>query len=70
MRINISDLKKAIKWVEEHTKEEIINVYIVSGFSGSNILSLDCKDKYTKEVEIEIYEAGTLLPKIKKTEIL
>ena len=70
MRIDIKDLKKAVTWLETYTKEDIVTLVVTTSSSGGTVLYIDATDKYSTMVEICIYEAGTLLPKIKKTDNL
>lgn len=65
MKVDVKDLKKAITWVETNTVADKITLYI-----GDNKLSIGTMDKYQSQVEIILYEDSSMLPKIKRTEVL
>lgn len=68
MKISVADLKKAVRWIEEHTNESFIRVneYIVEG----GIIEIICQDKYDTQVRIKIYQDGNMLPKITREDVL
>ena len=67
MKINISDLKKAIKWIEANSSNAHVTVYT----GEANKLSIRCMDRLDSEIELTLFESDTaMMPKIKKTEIL
>ena len=65
MKVAFEHLKKTINWIEANTNE--VNVSIV--IDGRKMI-FKVFDKYESEIVIELYEDATLLPKIKKTDIL
>jgi hypothetical protein len=65
MKIDIKDLKKALQWLEANTHSESVNLYM-----GDNKLTVSTLDKYEAQVEIVLYENGSMMPKIKKTDLL
>ena len=66
MKVSIDELKKAVVWLQGNSRDLDVQVYTHNGTQ----LIIKAMDKYENEVEITIYENGTLLPKIRKTEIL
>jgi hypothetical protein len=64
MRIRLSDLKKALAEIEAKSKDEMVNIKIDSQ------LYLMFEDRYNGYVEIRLFENGTMLPKIRKEDIL
>lgn len=64
MKISVSDLKKALKWVEEHSNDNHVNLHLIDQ------LTIGCKDKYQAQVEIVLYEDSMMLPKIRKEDVL
>jgi len=71
MKVNISDLKKAIEWVEKNTHAVIVDVSL----DYDKHLKIKTEDKYQRSTEITIYtvdrnEKSLLKPTIKKTEAL
>lgn len=65
MKIHLKDLKRAIEWFETNTNADKITLY-----AGDNKLSMTVLDKYSAQVEILLYEDSSMLPKIKKTDVL
>lgn len=65
MKVDIKDVKKALNWLESNTNADIVDFYI-----GDNKLAITTIDKYQAQVEIVIYENSSMMPKIKKTDIL
>lgn len=65
MKFDVKDLKKAIQWIESNTYAESVNLYM-----GDNKLTVSTLDKYEAQVEIVLYENGSMMPKIKKTDLL
>lgn len=65
MKIDVKDLKKAVAWVEANTNADKVDLYI-----GDNKLIITTSDKYEAQVEIVIYEGASMMPKIKKTDLL
>lgn len=65
MKVDLKDLKKAIQWFEANTNADKIDFYM-----GDNKLTITSLDKYSSQVEIVLYEDSSMLPKIKKTEVL
>ena len=61
-------LEKAIKWVEGNTNATAVKLHIINDTTSK--LYIDCDDKYGSSIEIVLYEDGTMLPKIKRTEVL
>lgn len=68
MKVSIDELKKAVKWVEANSNATAIKVHIIN--DSTSKLYIDCDDKYGSSIEIVLYEDGTMLPKIKRTEVL
>jgi hypothetical protein len=66
LKIDLTQLKKAIQWIEANTNEVAVQIYT----GDSNKLILRSIDRLGSEVEITLYNDSTMLPKIKKTEIL
>lgn len=66
LKIELSQLKKAIQWIEANTNE--VNVQIYTG--DGNKLILKSSDRLGHEVEITLFTDSQMLPKIKKTEVL
>lgn len=65
MKISVSDLKKAIKWIESYSNDTHIQ------FSNNGYrMWLEIMDKYGAKVTITLFEDSTLLPKIQKEEVL
>lgn len=67
MKISVDDLKKAIKWIESSSKDTHVAVELA--YDGRN-LSIRCKDKYEAQVEITLYTDSSMLPKIRKEDVL
>jgi len=67
VKVDIKDLKKAIAWFEANTKAETIALH---NYGHSDKLFIETFDKYDASVQITIFESGTMMPKITKTEIL
>ena len=65
MKVDIKDVKKALNWLESNTNADIVDFYI-----GDNKLAITTIDKYQAQVEIVIYENSSMMPNIKKTDIL
>jgi len=68
MRVDLDQLKKAITWIEANSNDVVLNVFIEN--DSTSKLHLTCSDKYASSVEIILYADGTMLPKIKRTEVL
>lgn len=71
MKIDLKELKAAIAWYEANTNSPTVTI---TQFDGKT-LSLKSFDKYDSEVEITLYPLhgdgqSSMLPKIKKTEVL
>lgn len=66
MKVDMKDLKKALAWIEANTKSEHVFIHNY----GNGKLHIETFDKYEASVQIVIYEQGTMMPKITKTEIL
>jgi len=66
LKIDLEQLKKAIQWIEANTNEVTVQIYT----DFSNKLILKCIDRLGSEVEINLYNDSTMLPKIKRTDIL
>jgi hypothetical protein len=66
LKIDLAQIKKAIQWIEANTNE--VSVQIYTG-DGSKII-LKSVDRLGSEVEITLFNDATMLPKIRKTEIL
>lgn len=64
MKISVADLKKAVKWVEEHSNDTHVNILLIDQ------MSISVKDKYQAHVEITLYEDSMMLPKIRKEDNL
>jgi len=67
VKIDIKDLKKAIDWFEANTKSDTLTLH---NYGSSDKIFLETFDKYEASVQITIFESGTMMPKITKTEIL
>jgi hypothetical protein len=67
MKIAVSDLKKALAWIEANTRE--VNVRLELHHDGRN-LSIKCEDKYQVQVEIKLFNDGTMQPRITKEDAL
>ena len=67
MKINITDLQKAINWINTNSRDVTVDV---STSEGNGRMTVYCMDKYGTEVEITLYAEGQMLPKIRKTESL
>ena len=65
MKINIADLEKALKWIAINSFEPTIKIEMID-----HKMSIKTFDKHSAEVEITIFEDGTMMPKVKKTETL
>lgn len=65
MKIDLKDIKKAIAWVDANTNADKVDFYL-----GDSKLVITTLDKYQAHVEIVLYEDSTMMPKIKKTDIL
>lgn len=65
MKFDLKDLKKAVSWVEANTNSDKIDIYITD-----NKLIIATADKYQAQVEIILYEGASMMPKIKKTDLL
>lgn len=66
MRISLEELKRAVLWIEANSRDIKVEV---SPESGSR-LHLSCFDRNDSQVEITLFEDSSMLPKIKKTEVL
>lgn len=67
MKIDIKDLKKALDWIEANTKAEYVYLH---NYGANNKLFIETFDKYEASIQITIFEQGTMMPKITKTEVL
>jgi hypothetical protein len=65
LKIELKELKRAIDFLEKNSKEIYVYVDVFD-----EILTLNTFDKSDAEISIEVYTAGTLMPKVKKTETL
>lgn len=65
MKIELDNLKKAVEFLEKNSKELYIHIDIYD-----DVLTINTFDRGDKEVTIEIFTAGTVLPKVRKTETL
>lgn len=65
MKIALSELKKALKWVDNHSPDICLNIEI----EDSKLLIM-CKDRYDVHVKISLYSDSSMLPKILKEDIL
>jgi hypothetical protein len=65
MKVNIADMKKAIAWVENNSRELQVNIYQEVGK-----VKVECFDRQDNHVQITLFEDGQMMPKIMKTEIL
>jgi len=66
MKISLEELKRAVAWIEANSRDIQVRLETYEG----NKLHLKCMDKYESEVEITLFENSSMLPKIKKTEVL
>ena len=67
IKVNLAELKKAVKWIETNTHDEIVSLFV----DGGAKLHIKTKDKYEAEVEITLYSTDAhMLPKIKKSDNL
>jgi hypothetical protein len=66
MKISLEELKRAVSWIEVNSRDVQVQIYTGEG----NKLCLKCMDRYDTEVEITLFEGQSMLPKIKKTEVL
>lgn len=64
MKISVSDLKKALNWIQTNSNDTHVNILTIDQ------LTISCKDKYQVQVEITLYEDSIMLPKIKKEDNL
>jgi hypothetical protein len=67
MKIAVSDLKKAIQWIEANTRE--VQVLVELAHDGRN-LCFKCEDKFSTSVEITLFSDASMLAKIKKEDVL
>ena len=66
-KVSLSELKKAIQWIEANTNQSNVSV----NYSDSAKLILKAFDRGDQEVEITLFDEETgLMPKIKKTTTL
>lgn len=65
MKISVVDLKKALQWIEVHSKDTHVQT-----FEDGRQMFLDVVDNYGAKVTIILYDEGTLLPKIQKQDYL
>ncbi len=68
MKIAITDLKKALQWIEDNTSETHVRMqeYMIEG----GIIELVCQDKYGVQVRIKLYSDSNMMPKITREDIL
>lgn len=64
MKISISDLKKAIDWINIYSNDTHVSILAIHN------LTISLKDKYQTQVEITLFEDSNMLPKIKKEDNL
>ena len=64
MKIKLTELKKALAWVEQNSADVILNVSIDE--NRESYLKIQCKDRYEVFVEIKVFHDGLMLPKIIK----
>jgi hypothetical protein len=65
IKIQLEDLKKAVKWLEANTNQLTVNVV-----SDGSTLVISSFDRQDKDVQITLYQEGTYSPKVRKTEAL
>lgn len=65
MKIDLQELKTAIKWIETETKEISVDIQI----EDRKVL-IKTFDKADQQVVITLYNDSSMLPKITKTEVL
>jgi hypothetical protein len=65
MKLKLDELKKAISWFEANTDTLYISLQEVNRSA-----ELKAIDKAGAEVVIILFDDGTMMPKIKKTEVL
>lgn len=65
MKIDLKDIEKAMTWIKTNANSDQAVFEIID-----NKLIISAMDKYQSSVEIIIYESGTMMPKIKKTDML
>jgi hypothetical protein len=65
MKISLSDLKKALQWIDANTNESHVKLEL---FGPALILT--CKDKYEQQIDIKLFEDSMMLPKIRKETVL
>lgn len=65
MKIALTDLKKAIQWIDANSKDTHVQL-----LSDGYQMWVEVSDKYGAKVTITMYENGTLLPKIQKQDYL
>jgi hypothetical protein len=66
MKIDLSQFKKALNWIEVNSLDMHVSVF--TGENGK--LKITCFDKYGAEVDITLFADGTMMPKIRKTDVL
>lgn len=67
MRINISDLEKALNWVKKNSNEEKVFVSIDNHL---NCVVIKTYDRFSAEVVMKLPNEGTTYAKITRTEDL
>ena len=65
MNVSVDDLAKALAWIKNNSMDVYVKASIIDGK-----LYFKCKDKYESQVEITIFGDSTLMPKIRKEDIL
>jgi hypothetical protein len=65
LKVRLSELKKALSWIEANT-----NVEYITANTDEREMTLKSFDKSDSEIIITIFSDGTMLPKIRKTEVL
>lgn len=66
MKVSIADLKKTIKWIEENSKDVMVEIQIPQ----NETMYVRCVDNYQMMVEITLSNEGRMLPKIRKEDFL
>jgi hypothetical protein len=66
VKIKLEDLKKAVQWMEANSKDIVIHV----SENSDRYLVLKCQDRYDVQVEIKLFNDGTMGPRITKEDSL
>ncbi len=64
MKIKLTELKKAIAWIEQNSQDIIIDLEL--DHDRDSYLKIKCQDRVSTYVEIKVFNDGMLLPKIIK----